>query len=147
MRNPELQLSNYINRQSVFTTMVPVCNDTAPLLSQSKITLTTTTIPQDVNMHAGYFAIALQLVGTAWSLPSSGNTENSMDVRAPGDRGKETVAGLGHRKQAVLQAGGNTLDLAIAMLETKNMGTDYAYGLWPTRNTILLQILIKYRRQ
>lgn len=44
------------------------------------------------------------------------------------DRGQYEVAGLGARKQAVLAAGGSTLDLAIAMLETENMGTDYAYG-------------------
>lgn len=35
-----------------------------------------------------------------------------------GDRGHYTVPGLGSRKRAVLKAGGNTLDLAIAMLET-----------------------------
>jgi hypothetical protein len=34
------------------------------------------------------------------------------------DRGNETIAGLGTRKQALLDAGGNTRDLAIAMLET-----------------------------
>ena len=32
--------------------------------------------------------------------------------------GSYTVPGLGVRKQAILGAGGNTLDLAIAMLET-----------------------------
>ncbi|KAL2821840.1 hypothetical protein BDW59DRAFT_174045 [Aspergillus cavernicola] len=51
---------------------------------------------------------------------------DSLDKRA--DRGSETVSGLGQRKQAVLNAGGNTLDLAIAMLETKTMTTDYTYG-------------------
>ncbi|KAL2866227.1 glycoside hydrolase family 134 protein [Aspergillus lucknowensis] len=44
------------------------------------------------------------------------------------DRGSYTVPGLGERKQAVLNAGGNTLDLAIAMLETETMTTDYVYG-------------------
>ncbi|PGG95965.1 hypothetical protein AJ79_09785 [Helicocarpus griseus UAMH5409] len=44
------------------------------------------------------------------------------------DRGNETIAGLGARKQEVTAAGASTLDLAIAMLETTNMGTDYAYG-------------------
>ncbi|KAI9039719.1 glycoside hydrolase family 134 protein [Aspergillus affinis] len=44
------------------------------------------------------------------------------------DRGSYTVSGLGSRKQAVLDAGGNTMDLAIAMLETDNMTTDYTYG-------------------
>ncbi|KAI0534590.1 hypothetical protein GGR58DRAFT_516014 [Xylaria digitata] len=43
------------------------------------------------------------------------------------DRGQYTVSGLGSRKQAILNAGGNTLDLAIAMLETETMTTDYAY--------------------
>ncbi|KAJ5382976.1 hypothetical protein N7517_000887 [Penicillium concentricum] len=44
------------------------------------------------------------------------------------DRGTETIAGLGTRKQAVLDAGGNTRDMAIAMLETTTMTTDYTYG-------------------
>ncbi|KAF4770975.1 hypothetical protein HAV15_012631 [Penicillium sp. str.  len=48
-------------------------------------------------------------------------------VRAD-DRGTETIAGLGARKQAVVDAGGNTRDLAIAMLETTTMTTDYTYG-------------------
>ncbi len=49
---------------------------------------------------------------------------------APGDRGSYTVSGLGSRKQAILNAGGNTLDIAIAMLETERMTTDYAYGMY-----------------
>lgn len=52
----------------------------------------------------------------------------SLDPRAPGDRGSYTVSGLGQRKQAVLNAGGSTTDLAIAMLETENMQTNYPYG-------------------
>ncbi|KAJ5965387.1 hypothetical protein N7481_012101 [Penicillium waksmanii] len=44
------------------------------------------------------------------------------------DRGNETVSGLGVRKQEVTGAGGNTRDLAIAMLETKAMTSDYIYG-------------------
>lgn len=48
---------------------------------------------------------------------------------APGDRGSYTVSGLGSRKQAILNAGGNTLDIAIAMLETERLSTDYAYGM------------------
>lgn len=39
-------------------------------------------------------------------------------VARTNDRGNETVSGLGARKQAVVEAGGNTRDLAIAMLET-----------------------------
>ncbi|KGO43585.1 hypothetical protein PEX1_059110 [Penicillium expansum] len=48
-------------------------------------------------------------------------------VRAD-NRGNETISGLGARKQEVVGAGGNTRDLAIAMLETKTMTTDYTYG-------------------
>ncbi|CAH0025055.1 unnamed protein product [Clonostachys rhizophaga] len=77
-------------------------------------------------MHAGYFAVLLQVSGAAWALPSA-ESPVDIEIRAD-DRGSYTVAGLGTRKQAVLTAGGNTLDLAIAMLETENMGTDYAYG-------------------
>lgn len=49
-------------------------------------------------------------------------------VAAPGDRGGYTVSGLGSRKKAILNAGGNTLDLAIAMLEDEHMSTGYKYG-------------------
>ncbi|KAK3904060.1 hypothetical protein C8A05DRAFT_42829 [Staphylotrichum tortipilum] len=49
-------------------------------------------------------------------------------VEKRADRGSYTVSGLGSRKQAILGAGGNTLDLAIAMLETDNMQTWYTYG-------------------
>ncbi|KAJ5962238.1 hypothetical protein N7501_007179 [Penicillium viridicatum] len=52
---------------------------------------------------------------------------NNIAVRAD-DRGTEIISGLGARKQAVVAAGGNTRDLAIAMLETKKMTTDYTYG-------------------
>ena len=42
--------------------------------------------------------------------------------------GSYSISGLGQRKQQILNSGGNTLDLAIAMLETDNMTTNYAYG-------------------
>ncbi len=43
--------------------------------------------------------------------------------------GSYTVSGLGARKQQVLNAGANTLDLAVAMLETENMqASSYPYG-------------------
>ncbi|PCG93937.1 Hypothetical protein PENO1_081010 [Penicillium occitanis (nom. inval.)] len=51
------------------------------------------------------------------------------DLSKRADRGSETVSGIGAHKQAILNAGGNTLDLAIAMLEIKTMSTaDYPYG-------------------
>jgi hypothetical protein len=46
----------------------------------------------------------------------------------PGDRGHYTVNGLGKRKQQILKAGGGVWDIAIAMLESDHMITDYAYG-------------------
>jgi hypothetical protein len=42
--------------------------------------------------------------------------------------GSQIIPGLGLRKQEVLNAGGDTLDLAIAMLETNEMSTDYIFG-------------------
>jgi hypothetical protein len=42
--------------------------------------------------------------------------------------GSYTVSGLGSRKQQVIAAGGNSLDLAIAMLETDTMTAGYPYG-------------------
>ncbi|KAH8680387.1 hypothetical protein BGZ61DRAFT_395717 [Ilyonectria robusta] len=68
-------------------------------------------------MHPIFTAICIALVGVS-ALPGANAA----------DRGSYTVSGLGTRKQAILKAGGNTLDLAIAMLETDNMGTDYVYG-------------------
>ncbi|EAW20340.1 uncharacterized protein NFIA_099760 [Aspergillus fischeri NRRL 181] len=38
-------------------------------------------------------------------------------------RGSYTVSSLGARKQGILQSGGNTIDLAISMLEIENMNT------------------------
>ncbi|CEI91560.1 hypothetical protein RMCBS344292_05844 [Rhizopus microsporus] len=46
----------------------------------------------------------------------------------PGDRGHYPVNDLGKRKQQILNAGGGIWDLAIAMLESDHMITDYAYG-------------------
>ncbi|KAF9287627.1 hypothetical protein BGZ68_001548 [Mortierella alpina] len=43
-------------------------------------------------------------------------------------RGSYPVQGLGSRKQEVLKSGGNTLYLAVAMLETEKMDTKYDYG-------------------
>jgi hypothetical protein len=62
------------------------------------------------------------------------------NVVARADRGQYTVSGLGARKQAVLNAGGNTLDLAIAMLETDTMTANYAYG------SCLLSFLYSFSR-
>jgi len=57
-------------------------------------------------------------------------SEDATPVHAlyPRSSGSYTVSGLGTRKKAVTAAGGTTLDLAIAMLETDNMQTTYTYG-------------------
>jgi hypothetical protein len=61
-------------------------------------------------------------------------------LEARADRVSYTVSGLGSRKQAVLNAGGSSLDLAIAMLETDNMGTNYVYGDGKTQDAANLGI-------
>ncbi|KAL3476538.1 hypothetical protein BJX99DRAFT_246744 [Aspergillus californicus] len=72
-------------------------------------------------MKVTQFLLASLSAMSALAAPS-----DTLNKRA--DRGSETVSGLGAHKQAVLNAGGNTLDLAIAMLETKEMTTNYIYG-------------------
>ncbi|KAF5646384.1 benzoate 4-monooxygenase [Fusarium sp. NRRL 52700] len=52
----------------------------------------------------------------------------SASFAAPGGRGSYPVSGLGARKQAILDAGGNALDLAIAVLEDQHMSTNYKYS-------------------
>lgn len=42
--------------------------------------------------------------------------------------GSYAVGGLGGRKQQILAAGGNDLDLAVGMLETEHLQSDYPYG-------------------
>ncbi|KAI9935132.1 hypothetical protein ASPWEDRAFT_116569 [Aspergillus wentii DTO 134E9] len=67
---------------------------------------------------------ALAFVPAVISSPVTGDKLLARDD----DRGNYTVAGLGARKQEVVGAGGTTRDLAIAMLETDTMTTDYTYG-------------------
>lgn len=47
---------------------------------------------------------------------------------APQDRGSYKVDRLGERKKAILANGGGIWDIAIAMLETDHLDTNYAYG-------------------
>lgn len=86
--------------------------------------------------------LAFVLAATAAAVPVSGTeqADASLDKRADA-RGSYTVSGLGSRKQAILNAGGNTLDLALAMLETERMSTDYAYGERIQYNSPLTQRL------
>jgi hypothetical protein len=78
-------------------------------------------------MHLSFQAITLLLASVATAVPAGSPAGNKLFARED-KRGFETVPGLGSRKQNILNAGGNTLDLAIAMLETVNMQTSYTYG-------------------
>jgi len=51
-----------------------------------------------------------------------------------GGCGQYTVSGLGARKQQIRSTGGTTRDLAIAMMETEKMSTDYA---WVARGCVV----------
>ncbi|KAB8279074.1 hypothetical protein BDV30DRAFT_232951 [Aspergillus minisclerotigenes] len=77
-----------------------------------------------MKFHA-FVAVTLALFQTGLSsaLPDGASVTARQDRR-----GSEQIPGLGSRKQQVISAGGNTMDLAVAMLETTNMGTDYPYG-------------------
>lgn len=44
------------------------------------------------------------------------------------DQGTYTVPNLGKRKRQILNAGGGSWDIAIAMLESEELKTDYVYG-------------------
>jgi len=70
---------------------------------------------------------------TSLSLAAPTPTTNSPSTPAYGvekrsSSGSYTVSGLGARKKLVTSAGGSTLNLAIAMLETDTMTANYAYG-------------------
>lgn len=76
----------------------------------------------------------LSLIGVTASVSAA---PLSLKTRAE-DRGSYEVSGLGSRKQEILNAGGSTLDIAIAMLESDTMQADYAYGQsTSTRSNIL----------
>jgi hypothetical protein len=51
-----------------------------------------------------------------------------LTTTVPTDRGSHPVPGLALRKQQLLAAGGNSLDMAVAMLETDTMTAQYPYG-------------------
>ncbi|KAK4035089.1 hypothetical protein C8A01DRAFT_38423 [Parachaetomium inaequale] len=73
--------------------------------------------------------LAIVVAATAAAVPMNPVSEvTNVSLTKRADRGSYTVSGLGQRKQAILNAGGNTLDIAIAMLETERMSTDYVYG-------------------
>lgn len=66
----------------------------------------------------------LSVISLATAIPTSSLAK--LVVRD--DMGSYTVSGLGTRKQEVTAAGADTLGLAVAMLETADMSTNYDYG-------------------
>ncbi|MEO3853819.1 carbohydrate-binding domain-containing protein [Acrocarpospora sp. B8E8] len=58
----------------------------------------------------------------------SGGGSGTLTCPSGATCGSYSVSGLGNRKRQVTSAGGNVLDLAVAMLETENMQTNYPYG-------------------
>lgn len=83
-------------------------------------------------MHfSTYLLYALGLASAAVAIPTATTNEGPTEADAVAKRassGSYTVSGLGTRKKAVTAAGGTTLDMAIAMLETSTMTADYTYG-------------------
>ena len=75
---------------------------------------------------------AVTTTKTTSTKTTTASSGGSTSFTCPGNSGKGCgvyqVSGLGSNKQKVTSCGGNTLDLAIAMLETEDMSTNYAYG-------------------
>lgn len=83
-------------------------------------------LPRPVlKMRFSTFASVALLIAPIFALPALNSEERKLFGR---DSGSYTVSGLGARKKAVIAAGGNVFDIAIAMLETETMTTDYTYG-------------------
>ncbi|OWY42232.1 uncharacterized protein AALT_g11464 [Alternaria alternata] len=73
-------------------------------------------------------AIASALLVTAASATTIPQAASSKDLEARQQTGSYTISGLGSRKRQVTAAGASSLNLAIAMLETERMDTNYVYG-------------------
>ncbi|RYN30746.1 hypothetical protein AA0114_g12253 [Alternaria tenuissima] len=73
-------------------------------------------------------AIASAFLVTAASAATIPQAASSKDLEARQQTGSYTISGLGSRKRQVTAAGASSLNLAIAMLETERMNTNYAYG-------------------
>jgi Glycosyl hydrolase family 134 len=75
-------------------------------------------------------AAAMVMVGTVVGVLAATGAPASAVSACPSGMscGYYTVSGLGSRKQAILNYGADTLDMAVAMLETSTMQANYAYG-------------------
>ena len=82
-------------------------------------------------MQFTHILAGLTLISATMAIPTPTEGQDATPAFAVEKRassGSYSVSGLGTRKKAVTIAGGNTLDMATAMLETENMKADYAYG-------------------
>jgi|TARA_R110002003_G_scaffold143_18_gene13328 opacity protein-like surface antigen len=75
-----------------------------------------------------FTTVATALLATGASAAAIPEPAASTTLQARQETGSYTIAGLGQRKQQVTAAGANSFNLAIAMLETEKMDTNYAYG-------------------
>ncbi|PSN62251.1 hypothetical protein BS50DRAFT_502972 [Corynespora cassiicola Philippines] len=73
-------------------------------------------------------SIVAAILATGASAAAIPEPATSTGLQARQDTGSYTISGLGARKRQVTAAGANSFNLAIAMLETERMDTNYAYG-------------------
>lgn len=75
-------------------------------------------------------AVAAPALAAPAASPSS--PLSARQLQCPSNSGKGCgsyqVSGLGARKQQIYNAGGGTWEVAIAMMETERLDTNYAYG-------------------
>lgn len=103
-------------------------------------------------MRFSTFASVALLIAPIFALPALNSEERKLFGR---DSGSYTVSGLGARKKAVIAAGGNVFDIAIAMLETETMTTDYTYGdgktckffFWHSPLSSMERVVIRWPRE
>lgn len=92
-------------------------------------------------MRLSTFASVTMLIAPIFALPAINADARALFGR---DSGSYTVSGLGARKQAIIGAGGNVFDIAIAMLETETLKTDYTYGDGKTCTFFFLEFPSKF---
>ncbi|KAH6618996.1 hypothetical protein C7974DRAFT_318092 [Boeremia exigua] len=73
-------------------------------------------------------AIASALSIASASAAAVPETASPKGLETRQETGSYTISGLGARKTQVTAAGANSFNMAIAMLETERMDTNYAYG-------------------
>lgn len=75
-----------------------------------------------------FSTIATTLLATSVSGAALPESASFTSLQARQQTGSYIISGLGQRKRQVTAAGANSFNLAIAMLETERMDTNYAYG-------------------